>query len=856
MATQTPAPQPGDPIDLTNCDREPIHILGKVQSYGALVALSADWIVQHASENLPDILGVDVEDALGRPLTELVVSDAFARIRAGLRTSDLREQAVRFFGVMLRDNGKLFDLSMHQSGRYLVLEFEPKAGARGTDVMSEVYPHIRRIDTKHDLARLARDAARGLRAISGFDSVMVYEFQPDHSGKVIAEDRWDGEKRYLGLNFPASDIPVQARALYKRNLLRLIADIGDDGARIVPGMDADGTPIDLSLAVTRAVSPIHIEYLKNMGIAASMSVSIMKDGELWGLFACHHNSPHYIDYERRTAVEMFGHLFSFELGQYEAGIRQQAQEDTSRLQTLIMASMADGQPLADSLLALSDDIERVIPHDGLVLYQNDDFDATGTTPSRDEFRFLARMLDRSVGTGVFATDQLSKYLPDAADYANRTAGILAIPISKRPRDYLVLCRRPVADSVNWAGDPNKAVTVGPNGTRLTPRKSFELWKETVEGKSAPWSNHAKHAAEHIRVVLLEIFLKVTDATAEERRRAQEQQQLLISELNHRVRNILNLMQGLVSQSKEGAKTVEDFTSRLDGRIHSLARAHDQLTREHWEPAPLKDLIRTEFEAYANAKSSRVVIEGPDAAITPAAYTTLALVLHEMATNSIKYGALCDNSGKVLVTLAEDPAGGLTLDWVERGGPPVSPPKRRGFGSTIVERSVPHELKGDARIEYRLTGVEAHFRIPPAHISRFIPDDEPTAAPQERRMAREGFRLSGKGLIVEDTLIIAMDAQGIFEDFGADTVRIASSVSQALGLVEAERFDFALLDVNLGDEQSIAVAERLAEQGVPFILSTGYGEAEDIRASYPPCPVVQKPFSNDSLRVALSEVLPD
>ncbi|MBV7409154.1 HWE histidine kinase domain-containing protein [Maritimibacter sp. DP1N21-5] len=856
MALTTPAPQPGDPIDLTNCDREPIHILGRVQSYGALVALSADWIVQHASENLPEILGVDVEDALGQPLSELVVSDAFARIRGGLRTSDLREQAVRLFGVMLRDNGKLCDLSMHQSGRYLILEFEPKSGVRGTDVMSEVYPHIRRIDTRHDIQRLARDAARGLRAISGFDSVMVYEFQPDHSGKVIAEDRADGEKRYLGLNFPASDIPVQARALYKRSLLRLIADIDDDGARILPGVDADGTPLDLSLAVTRAVSPIHIEYLKNMGIGASMSVSIMKDGELWGLFACHHDSPYYIDYERRTAVEMFGHLFSFELGQFESRERQQAQEDTSRLQTLIMAQMADGQPLTESLLSLSDDIERVIPHDGLVLFQNDEFHSTGSTPTKDEFRFVARMLDRSAGTGVFAAEQLSRHVPDAADYAQRCAGILAIPISKRPRDYLVLCRRPVTDSVHWAGDPNKAVTVGPNGTRLTPRKSFELWKETVEGKSAPWSAHSKHAAEHIRVVLLEIFLKVTDATAEERRRAQEQQQLLISELNHRVRNILNLMQGLVSQSKEGAKTVKDFTERLDGRIHSLARAHDQLTRERWEPAPIHDLIRTEFEAYANLKSERVLIDGTDAAITPAAYTTMALVLHEMATNSIKYGALCDSTGKVIVTLREDAAGGLTLDWVERGGPPVSPPKRRGFGSTIVERSVPHELRGDARIDYKLTGVEAHFRIPPAHISRFVDPAEADTAPSAvDRNANVAFRLSGKGLIVEDTLIIAMDAQGIFEDFGAETVRIASSVSQALDMIESERFSFALLDVNLGDEQSVAVAERLVELDTPFILSTGYGETDDIRAIYPPCPVVQKPFSNDSLRSALQQVLP-
>ncbi|OOY25061.1 histidine kinase [Thioclava sediminum] len=855
--TSDTSPAPSQrPVDLTDCDREPIHQLGRVQSYGALLALSSDWIVQHASSNLEEILGMACEEALGRPLADLIVSDGFDRIRASLRTAEGGETAVRLFGVVLKANGKSFDVSLHASGPYLVVEFEPKLGTRGRDVMTDVYPQIARLRRDRGLERLARDAAMGLQALSGFDSVMIYQFQPDQSGKVIAETRKDQQRLYDGLRFPASDIPVQARALYKRALLRLIADVDDPGAPVLPGVDLNGQPLDMSLAVTRAVSPIHIEYLRNMGVGASMSVSIMRDGELWGLFACHHNQPRYIDYELRTAIEMYAHMFSYELSKFEDGERKKAQSDTASLQRTLMGHMADGKALSESLMAVSDEIRLVIPHDGLVLYENEEFSATGTTPTKEEFAGIARMLDRSIGSSTFATDQLGRAHEPARDFPERAAGLLAIPISKRPRDYLVLFRRQIADTVEWAGDPTKPAQLGPNGVRLTPRKSFEVWRETVTGRSAPWTNQQCHAAELLRTVLLEIFLKITDATSAERKRAQEHQELLISELNHRVRNILNLMRGLLAQSRSSARSLEEFTDNLDGRIQALARAHDQLTAEHWEPASLHGLISCEFAAYADRKAERVIITGPDALISPQAYTTLALVLHEMATNSIKYGGLCDSGGRVEIALSTDHSGGLLIDWKERGGPPVTPPKRRGFGSIIIENSIPHELRGDAEISYKMTGVEAQFRIPPTTIAELIdqPGTEGDVGASPAAQTGAAFRLSGQGLVLEDTLIIAMDAAGVLEDLGARDVKITSSVEGALTWLDGARPDFAVLDVNLGDEQSVPVAERLHKMGVPFVLATGYGSAPDLLAIYPPCTVVQKPFSSDSLREALQNAI--
>ena len=846
-------PTPLGPADLTNCDREPIHQLGRVQSYGALIAVSADWIVQHASENLFDILGIEHEAVLGRPLHEIIVSDGFERIRRNLRSLETHDGVLRLFGVVLRASGRNFDVSVHESGAHLLIEFEPKRETRNSDLMAEVYPQISALRRDRDLRTLARDAAKGLQSLCGFDSVMVYQFQPDQSGLVIAETRLDGQSRYDGLHFPASDIPAQARALYKRSLLRLIADVDDPGARLLPGVRIDGAPLDLSLAVTRAVSPIHIEYLRNMGVQASMSVSIMKDGELWGLFACHHNSPCYIDYERRTSIEMFAHMFSYELSRHADRQLKGIERDTARLQTLLMGHMASGDSITATLLSVSKEIASVIPHDGLVLMHDESFHATGITPTEEDFLAIARMLDRSIGSEVFATDCLGKIHEPARDYEERTAGLLAIPISRRPRDYLVLVRKQVDTAKTWAGDPAKPAQVGPNGVRLTPRKSFAAWQETVRGKSAPWTPAETHAADLLRTTLLEIFLKVTDAANLQRKRAQEQQSLLISELNHRVRNILNLMRGLVSQSRSSAATLEEFTKNLDGRIHALARAHDQLTAERWEPTSLKALIACEFEAYAQAGSRRVRVTGPDAMIQPNAYTTLALVLHEMATNSVKYGALCDHSGTITVTLQVDRSGGMLIDWVERGGPPVQPPTRRGFGTTIIETSIPHELRGDAEISYKVTGVEAHFRLPPNCIAQIVPEQTEEAPRTQTIVTGQtgDFRLSGPVLVLEDALIIAMDAAAILEDMGAAEVKICSSVADALSWLEAHSPTIALLDVNLQDEQSLPVAEHLAERGIPFVLATGYGMTSDLQEAYPPCAIVQKPFSAESLKSAMS-----
>ncbi|MCB1461161.1 MAG: GAF domain-containing protein [Nitratireductor sp.] len=841
-------------IDLSNCDREPIHILGQVQSFGCLLAVSSDWMIVHASVNCAELFGRAAKDLIGGRFVDLFSEESVHHLRTRIQTLAHQDSAVRVFDYELFGDGRRFDVSAHRNDRYLVFEFEIREENPGKrDDSGLVQSLIARVQRHHSVEAVSREAARALQVLCGMDRVMVYRFEEDGSGTVIAEVLKGQGDSYLGLRYPASDIPRQARELYKRSLLRIIADVDSEVFTIIPAVSPEGHPLDLSLAVTRAVSPIHIEYLRNMGVKASLSVSILRKGELWGLFACHHNSPLTLDYERRSAVELFVQLFNYELAQLETTGELEDVDRARSLHDRLMSQVSGGETLVDVFESLSDQIAEVIPFDGIVVYSNGVFRAQGAAPTEEEFLGLARFLNTAQTSEVFATDCIASRFEKADSFADRAAGLLALPISRSPRDYLVLFRREIAQSVNWAGNPEKPVTVGPNGSRLTPRKSFEAWQEVVRGKSGPWKISERRAADELRVTLLEVVLKLADEASANRKRAQEQQELLIAELNHRVRNILNLIRGLVSQGRGNSVTIEEYSAVLDSRIHSLARAHDQLTEKGWGWVSLLSLIRTEIGAFLSEKSERVVIEGVDVTLSPTAFTTLALVIHELVTNSAKYGSLNDSSGIVHFGVTLNADGSCAVSWRESGGPPVQAPKRRGFGTTIIERSIPFELKGKADVAYKVSGLEADFLLPAPHVAAATGGQELEAGSTGEKEIEE-VQLRGSALVLEDNMIIAMDAADMLRDLGAETVHLASSVVDALRIMDAHTIEFALLDVNLGDENSLRVAERCARSNIACVLATGYGKSGDAVKSFPQEVVVRKPYTIEDVKRAVADEL--
>ena len=848
-AMESEEAQPFDaPVDLTSCDREPIHQLGAVQSFGGLIATTADGLVARASENVERFLGRGVEDLLGRPIDEVLPEATVRAVREQTHALHGTDVVERAFGVQLVEGGEPHDLALYLSGHLIAIEFEP-AEHEALNASGTVRSMIGRLQKTDDSAAFHREAVRQMRALTGFDRVMLYRFDHDGSGEVVTEALANGLEPYRGLRYPASDIPKQARALYLRSMLRLIADTEDGGVAVLPQRGPDGEPMDLSMSVLRAVSPIHLEYLTNMGVRASMSVSIIVGGKLWGLFACHHMSPRRISLERRTAAELFGQMFAWVLDGREREAEMRYEDRARGLHHRLLGAMAAGGSTMQAVTGQLDDLSGLIASDGVAVWIDGQVVRQGETPTREELSGLVRFLNAAPAGEAFSTDHLSGVHPAASDYAERAAGVLAIPISRQPRDYLLFFRREVARSVTWAGNPEKPVTVGPNGVRLTPRKSFDAWREVVRGRSEPWREADLRIAEQLRVTLLEVILRLTDAAEKERRSAQERQELLIAELNHRVRNILGLIRGLVAQSQSGARDVSEFASVIGGRIHALARAHDQITTSNWGPGKLSDLVRAEAAAYLDQRADCVTVEGPEVLLAPQAFSTVALVIHELTTNAAKYGALADSRGRVTVSWSLDQMGRLVLRWRESGGPPVQAPERRGFGSTVIERSIPFDLKGEAELRYELTGVEARFVVPAAYVE-LAPEDD-GAGEVANPKADPRTPLAGRVLLVEDNMLIALDAEDMLSDLGAAEVVTAASVGEALDAIEAQVPDFALLDVNLGNETSVAVAERLSKAGVPFLFATGYGEKLSGPSSVQGAPVVSKPYTVDILRKTLA-----
>lgn len=842
------------PVDLTNCDREPIHIPGSVQPFGALLALSPDFTIAIASENTGVHFGVEYADLLRRPLVEVFRDEAVQKIRQRVDYLSGADAVERMFGVMLQENGAPYDLAIHFSGAYLVIEAEPSViepDINSGEMVRLMLGKVRKSKTLNDLAQ---EAARQIKVLTGFDRVMVYRFHPDGSGEVIGEVAAAGLESFLGLHYPASDIPKQARALYQRNWLRIISDVNAVPVPLVADAIHSAELLDLSMSVLRSVSPIHIEYLHNMGVKASMSVSILCDGQLWGLFACHHYaSPHHIPFERRTAAELFGQMFSWILEGRERENDVTYETRAHKIQERLMESAATHAHSASAIADFVPEYRKMIDCDGIAVWSGDKLTLDGKTPTAQEVQELIAFINRSSPGRIMATAEIARLYAAGEAFRDRAAGFLAIPISRSPRDCLIFFRREILRSVNWAGAPEKVYQEGPLGPRLTPRKSFELWQETVRGQSKPWSKADLSIAESLRVTLLEVILQLADLAARERRAAEERQELMIAELNHRVRNILSLVRALVTQSRESAHTMEEFSSVLGGRIQSLARAHDQITSLNWAPVALRSLVESEAGAYLGARAERISMDGPNIALDPKAFATVALVVHEMMTNSAKYGALADTTGQVEVVWKLDPTSNLIIDWKERGGPPVQPPSRRGFGTTIIERSIPFDLKGEAELRFDLLGVQARFTIPPQFVE-LIPGltDAPSRVEKQES---SGPPLAGTVLIVEDNLIIAMNAEIILLQLGARHVESAASVSEALRTIERGAPSFAMLDLNLGAENSIAVGEVLRSLGVPFIFATGYGERAPIPETLAEVPVIQKPYTLEVVENAIKTMKP-
>jgi light-regulated signal transduction histidine kinase (bacteriophytochrome) len=489
-------------VDLTTCDREPIHIPGAIQPHGVLVAVDREHRIRMISANSASLLRLGPEEALGRSLSELVgatVARAVAEREAvGLPDTPL---------VLYLDDGTEVDVRVHRSGTRLVVELEPM-GTAGRAALSyhTARGAMARLASAGSVHDLAGHLAREVRALTGFDRVMVYRFDADWNGEVIAEERRPDLNPFLGLHYPATDIPAQARRLYTVNWTRLIADIGYEPVPLHPVFDPEtDAPLDLSFATLRSVSPIHVEYLSNMGVTASMSISIVVDDRLWGLVACHHYSgPHRPSQDARAAAEFLGQVASQVVVERErADARESALETQATMAGVTARVSANALSPLETILT-DPDLLRLMDAQGAALCYDGAITTCGVVPDHATLRSIAAALESPLSY-VTQTDNVADLLPELG-HVPEAAGVLRI--GSAPDRWLLWVRPEQERVVDWGGDPtNKllAATEGPE-VRLSPRKSFEKWQQVVRGRSLPWTSWQIDAADalgkHMQGLLL------------------------------------------------------------------------------------------------------------------------------------------------------------------------------------------------------------------------------------------------------------------------------------------------------------------------------------------------------------------
>ena len=858
-----------DSVDLTNCDREPIHIPGAILPHGALLVLEKETLrVLQAAGNTSGLLGRSVDELLDRPVDDLFTNDQLNRLRTLSNEDDLVKPRHLLDPLMRVVTDRPLDASAHRVDGNLIVEFE--AGEPGdpfvADPLGAVQLMVDGFASAESLNALCQMATASVRRVAQYDRVMIYRFMADSSGWVIAESRAPELAPFLDLHYPAADIPQQARVLYLKSWLRLITQVDYEPAVLTPTLNPrTGKQLDMSFAILRDVSPIHRQYLRNMGIDASMSISIIVAGRLWGLIACHHNSPRLLPRHLRAVCELFGSMFSLQLEAREKSEQFEARLASRKILQELMLNLAGVEDYAYGMTRQTPNLLDYINGGdttldgartgGVAVRVAGQLTFLGTTPTSEQITKLTEWLASYMieTEGVFATDRLSEIYPEANSFADVASGLLAIAVSRDPSDFILWFRPELVETALWAGDPAKAVFSGADGDEISPRKSFDVWKHTVRNRALPWTATETDAAFDLRVSLLQVVLRRIEGASRERARAHERDKLMMAELDHRVKNTLANIQSLVTQSSRSAESLTGFVEGLDNRIHSMAKAHSLLTQSRWEGVSVEGLLSEELEAYGQAPGA-VLLNGGDAVLTPKSALALSLALHELATNAAKYGAFTTESGRVAVHWDRRDDGGLDMSWTETGGPVVEPPVRRGFGSNLIERALALETGGQATIRYERSGVVCTISLPKSSLvemsAKPVAKLELAAPPIGTGSLPANPRL----LIVEDSYFVTVDLEAMCAAHGWEVVGPAARVEQALLLARTSDFDAALLDINLAGEMSWEVADVLTARGIPFTFTTGYDHATILPARLSKANVVTKPYRFDDLATRVRHMI--
>lgn len=599
---------------LANCADEPIRFPGAIQPHGALLTLrEPDLQIVQVSANVASLFNHPPETLLGQPLDTLLGAD-------NARTVQQIASQLNFIdapALHVTLNGNEFEGLLHRHQGVLVLEFEPRyehfqpksVNGRASN-LGKMLQHLQSAKT---LQALYEISVSEIQAMTGYDRVLIYRFEEEGHGQVIAEASAPSMELFNGLFFPASDIPEQARELYRTNWLRIIPNADYEPVPLLPKLHPDtGKPLDLSFATLRSVSPIHCQYMKNMGVLSSMSISLMKGDKLWGLISCGNREPLHVPNDLRTTCQTIGQVLSLQISAMEAlDISRQREEKVEALDTLNQAMSASADTVFDGLAQCPQVLMDLVLAGGVAIIEGQQLHRYGNCPEPAQIRALHKWL-QDTGQPVFASHHLSAVYPPAADYQPVASGVLAMSLPK-PVDNGVLWFRPeVKENIQWSGDPQKPLALEKSdaGLRLRPRTSFEIWKVEMAGISTKWSSGDRFAANDLRRSALENDLARQVLREQQAVRARDE---LVAVVSHDLRNpmtVISMLCGMMQKafSSDGAHTSRRISSAIDTMQQAAARMNVLLEdlldtskieagRYTVKPVPL-DVSQILEEAYA------------------------------------------------------------------------------------------------------------------------------------------------------------------------------------------------------------------------------------------------------------------
>lgn len=690
-------------LDLSVCDREPIHIPGAIQEHGLLLGLDSGLQIHHVAGDTEAVFGGG--DLIGRPLSDVMDVGSLELGAAG--------SLAKFIGTVTL-SGKSYDAFLHRSSEEFVLEFEhaPACRRSGEEVLHILVPLMKRIADADDIRTASHAAAEGVREITGYDRVMIYHFLADETGQVIAEAREQNLETFLNHRYPASDIPRQARSLYLSNPVRIIPDVAYTPRPISGGHG----PLDLSGALLRSVSPIHIQYLKNMEVGASASFSLVRDGELWGLIACHNSTAKPIAHEEREMGNCIATALMQSVGRLEEDSNQRVALRLTRRREELLPVIAASDSVPNGLRRHRDEIRRLIDADGVALMLDTEIVCSGVTPPEAGIREIGRWLSDE-GLDQVATNSLSQIHAPAAEWTAAASGLLARVVSWSPRLVSLWFRSEEVETVNWAGNPHKSLQPGQTPGSLTPRLSFELWAETVRGTSRAWRPAEQDAATRFVASLAELGRQRILADLNRRLTSEvAEKDLLIRETHHRIQNSLQIVISML-RPQDGDSSEEGVRERLGqarDRVLSVALVHGRLWRsedlqnlnlETFFAELIEELVRTwppEWQDQVSLDLDAVKISAHRALL-------IALVVSELLTNAVKY-AYAGSAGPLQLALRKTKGDCIVVTVSDRGSGKGANDGHEGFGSRLVQRLV-DSMGGELTITPQNPGTSVKLRIP-------------------------------------------------------------------------------------------------------------------------------------------------